>query len=126
MDDRGFDHDEVDEVSATSNPACLAAQHVVSSNTSIFYQAAGAINQVNWQFIAATNPAQGCLAEAILQPLNQETPTPTAAHTLTAYCLFRFGVPLAANDLAHRYFPTLPVASDYERSLAQQMALKPA
>src|SRR5690242_17735747 len=37
------------------------------------------------------------------------------------FLLHRFGIILAANDAAHHYFPFLPLASAYERQLAQQL-----
>jgi len=38
-----------------------------------------------------------------------------------AYCLYRFGVLLAANDEAHRLWPYLPVADAYEQGIARRL-----
>jgi hypothetical protein len=38
------------------------------------------------------------------------------------YFLYRFGVFLAANDVAHKYWPTMPFANASEQQLAQQLA----
>jgi hypothetical protein len=38
-----------------------------------------------------------------------------------AYCLHRFGVLLAANDVAHHQWPYLPVANAREKQLAQRL-----
>ncbi len=50
--------------------------------------------------------------------------TLSTASPLVAYCLHRFGVLLAANDLAHRLWPYLPLADANEQHLAQQMATR--
>jgi hypothetical protein len=39
-----------------------------------------------------------------------------------AYCLYRFGLLLAANDRAHEIWPHMLLADGYERNLAQQLA----
>jgi hypothetical protein len=52
----------------------------------------------------------------------QATATSTISHTELAYCLHRFGVNLAANEVAQRYWPYLPVADAGEQRLAQQLA----
>ena len=72
---------------------------------------------INWQYISGANPAKGCLSIATLNP-GSSTPSPPPV----AYCLHRFGVFLAANAVAHRYWPTMPVADAHEQQLAQQLA----
>ncbi len=49
------------------------------------------------------------------------TPTSAASLPLVAYCLHRFGVLLAANDVAHHQWPYLPVANAREKQLAQRL-----
>ncbi len=74
---------------------------------------------INWQYLSVseTDPAEGCLGIATLNS-GQDTPSPPPV----AYCLHRFGVFLAANAVAHKYWPNLPVADAYEQQLAQQIA----
>lgn len=53
--------------------------------------------------------------------LASASPNTPAVPAPPAYYLYRFGVLLAANDLAHRYFPSLPIADTYEQTSAQQI-----
>jgi hypothetical protein len=76
----------------------------------------GQNDQVNWQYLAGTNSANGCLAEGSL--LNNFTPVPTLP---APQLLYRFGVLLAVNAVAHRYWPDLPVADSYEQGIAKQL-----
>ena len=71
---------------------------------------------MDWQYISGTNPAEGCLSIATLH-VEQDTGSPSVA-----YCLHRFGVFLAANDVAHRYWPEMPIADAHEQQLASQLA----
>ncbi len=71
---------------------------------------------IAWQYVSSNSSAIGCLSIATLnQGLGSMSPP-------VAYCLHRFGVMLAANDIAHHYWPSLPVADVYEQQLAQQLA----
>ncbi len=72
---------------------------------------------INWQYISGANPAEGCLSIATPNP-GSSTPSPPPV----AYCLHRFGILLAANAVAHSYWPTMPVADTHEQQLAQQLA----
>ncbi len=72
---------------------------------------------VQWQFISAPVLADGCVAVATAGQLGTSTPTPSS----TAYCLYRFGALVAANDIAHRLWPYMPVATGYEQSLVQHI-----
>jgi hypothetical protein len=103
------------------NPICGAAQEGVqllqppadASGTPVYPQ---------WQFASGPLPAAGCLAVGTPQQNAFTTATPTTSPLLAAYCLHRFGVFLAANNIAHRFWPDLPVADAYEQGLAQQLA----
>lgn len=70
-----------------------------------------------------THLAEGCLESAEAAPgvFDTSTPTPTAQKQPLAYCLFRFGVVLAANTVAHQLWPYLPVADAYEQGVAQRL-----
>lgn len=75
--------------------------------------------------IAGQWPAIGCLELITRLPPSSPTPFlyPTITPTNTAFCLYRFGFFLAANGLAHRYWPLMLVANAYERELAVRLAL---
>ena len=75
--------------------------------------------QFQWQFASGPVPAAGCVV--VVSPAQTPGITPTPSPRLVAYLLQRFGVLLAANDLAHHYWPYLPVADDYEQQLAKQL-----
>ncbi len=99
--------------------ACISAednfQKVLVSSTSSLSSSFAAL-----EFASGSLPAAGCLV--IVQQLLPVGTTPSSSTSTTAYCLYRFGLFLAVNDLAHRLWPQLPVANSYERSLAQHWA----
>ena len=66
-------------------------------------------------FASDPSLATGCVAVVILE---SNTTTPTANPQLAAYCFYRFGLWLAVNQIAHQFWPTMPQANAYERSLA--------
>ncbi len=68
-----------------------------------------------------TDLGTGCLVTVTQQPTPSLSLTPPTSSQV-AYCLHRFGVLLAVNNLAHRLWPFLPVANAYEKRLAQQLA----
>ena len=75
--------------------------------------------------IQGTTFATGCLIEFKLQKGVLSAPTPTTSPPmLVAYVMQRFGVLLAVNDTAHHLFPFLPVASAFEKQLAQQWTMR--
>lgn len=71
---------------------------------------------VGWCGVAP-NPAEGCVVA------NQATNTGNQPTGEPEYFLYRFGVLLAADDLAHQLNPSLPVADATEQAMAQQAAL---
>ncbi len=78
--------------------------------------------QTQSQGVSGENLAAGCLVVITPTQVQNVKPTPSTAPPLVAYCLHRFGVLLAANDLAHRLWPYLPLADVYELHLTQQLA----
>ncbi len=96
--------------------ACNTALNTVRS-VLVPTNSAQAHSGINWQYISGTNLAEGCLSIATLNP-GSSTPSPPPV----AYCLHRFGVFLAANAIAHRYWPAMPLADVHEQQLAQQLA----
>ncbi|HZS75765.1 MAG TPA: hypothetical protein VFA41_04065 [Ktedonobacteraceae bacterium] len=74
-----------------------------------------------FELIPAANRADGCLVVVTASTEANGPPIPSPTALPVAYCLHRFGVLLAANETAHRYWPFLPVASAAEQQLAQQL-----
>jgi len=72
--------------------------------------------------LPAQRAAQGCLVVLVTGPgtvLNPQTPA-AAPHThLVAFCLVRFGVVLAVNQVARQQWPFLPIGDAFEDALAQ-------
>ena len=116
---------------STINPPCIPMQAVVEGSqveASYFGITANALTSVTlngqveslfWgQYTSGKNAAVGCLAGASQTADNSATVTVNAP---SAYCLYRFGVLLAANAQAHRYWPNMPVIDAYEQGIVQQL-----
>lgn len=97
--------------SSLADPGCAAMSDFVGPRAPISSSAAA-------HFISATNPAQGCLA-VVASASSSAVP---ATNEAGAWYLYRFGVLLAANDIAHQASPRLPRADAYEEMLAAQIA----
>ncbi|HVB23503.1 MAG TPA: hypothetical protein VNG51_16315 [Ktedonobacteraceae bacterium] len=67
----------------------------------------------------ATVPADGCLEVVQSTAANPSSSVPVSPPQ--ALCLYRFGLMLAANALAHHYWPSIPLANPYEQSLAKHL-----
>ena len=109
----------------TISPPCAVAQAVTLGSNSLsnpYTNLPANGDLLSWQdYDSGNNLAQGCIAGAIIQPGNN---TPIAANAPEAYLLYRFGVLLAANSLAHRWWPNLPVVNGYEQGIVQQLLPK--
>lgn len=116
----------------TIDPTCIPMQAVIEGNqaeASYFGISANALTSVTvngqveslfWpQYTSGKNAATGCLGAASQTPNNPATPVTINASS--AYCLYRFGVLLAANAQAQRYWPNMPVVDAYEQSIVQQL-----
>lgn len=103
-------------IPTNNNLACASAQNDASGNYAV-----GTDGPVDWSFKAGANGALGCLGMATLHqgPLN----TSTSANPI-AYCLHRLDLFVALNDVAHHFWPTMPMANAYEQRLAQQLGWK--
>ncbi len=77
---------------------------------------------VQWQFIVGPNRAAGCLIVATIMQDFNATPSPTPPPV--AYLLHHFGIFLAVNDIAHHYWPLLPLADAYEKVVAQRLTMQ--
>ena len=106
-------------------PACVSIHNLVGASTN-YGTGASAFTAtqgnnptpVTWGYASGNNQAQGCLGIVTVTP----DATPTSSNQPRAYFLYRFGVLLAANALAHSEFPGVPLADAYEQSIAQQIA----
>jgi hypothetical protein len=78
--------------------------------------------QVQKRSLSGANPATGCVLVITPERVPGGRLPSTATKPLTAFCLHRFGVLLAANDVAHRQWPYLPLADSYEQGLAYKLA----
>jgi hypothetical protein len=100
------------------NPICESAQQEIGTN-GYFGATGGNVEEaVFWQqFVSETNLAAGCLAVGAPQQSTADQP-----HLPVAYLLYRFGVVVAGNQAAYRYWASQPLADTYEQHLIQQMA----
>lgn len=103
------------------NAVCEAAQNVVG----ILQPPVDSFGEpfhLQWQYASGLVPASGCLGVGVSRlDIGSVKSTITTPPGL-AYCLLRFGVLLAVNAEARRFWPNLPLADAYEQSLAQQLA----
>ena len=106
----------------SGNPVCDAAMGDLYTLENAVPAATGQETQTSMNAIQGTTFASGCLIEFKLQTGVFPVPTPTPPPLVVAYVMQRFGVLLAVNSAAHHLFPFLPVASAYEKQLAQQWA----
>lgn len=105
------------------NPlACVSAENNITQN--LFQQAESTFSGFSLQFVASSTPADGCLLALLLLPNTNGTASTSSAFATSpnAYFLYRFGLYLAVNDMAHLLWPQIPMADSYERGLAQKMA----
>ena len=97
------------------DPVCNAAMNHTRTDPTQRYIEASHLG-TSWQYVSTENSASGCLG---IVTLNKGPNAPPDASLPVAYCLHRFGVFVAANALAHVYWP---VADAYEQHLSQQLA----
>jgi hypothetical protein len=103
----------------STDPVCDAAKNDLYTLENAVSAAIAQDTQTSMNAIPGTTLASGCLIAFDLQTGNPMlTPSPSPA--VVAYVIQRFGVLLAVNGIAHHLFPFLPVASAYEKQLAQQ------
>lgn len=98
---------------------CQPALNAINAYPSFFDAVGvGSHTAVAMSTAFSSEPAQGCLLLIQIVSSNPPPPSPSSSST-TAYCLYRFGILLAANDLAHHYWPAMPLVDKYERGLVQ-------
>ena len=109
-------HSKSIDGSAIGNPACDVAQYEIGQDSRLL-SVAGTSQSLYWKYVSGSNAAAGCVAEAFLETSAGTAPS---SHPI-ASCLYRFGVPLALDNEAHRSWPFLLQASSYEQGIAQQI-----
>ena len=105
----------------SGDPVCDAAMRDLNNLENAVPVATGQETQTSMNCIRGTTLASGCLIAFNLQT-GDALLTPPPSPAVVAYVMQRFGVLLAVNSAAHHLFPFLPVASAYEKQLAQQWA----
>ncbi|MHB8596461.1 MAG: hypothetical protein ACYDER_06580 [Ktedonobacteraceae bacterium] len=105
--------DIITQLPAAIDPSCASIDDGISGPLSTIQGPQQAEN-VDWTFYSTANRVDGCLGVAKVEGQPNVPP---------AYFLYRFGALLAINNLAHRYFPTQPVADAYAQSIAQQIII---
>ena len=108
-------------VPADTGIACATARDEIQTS-SILINVLLENTPSDWHYVVSRDSASGCLALAAPHAIdNTGNALPEPIPPSAAYCLYRFGVLLAANDIAHRLWPTLPVADAYERGIVKQL-----
>lgn len=101
------------------DPVCASARDEVRQNP-LFSQSSSLSGFANnWHYVSSVQHAVGCLAFVVL-PSSFISPS-SSIQPIVAFCLHRFGVFLAVNDVAHTLWPTLPRADTYEQNIARQL-----
>ena len=96
-------------------PICDTAEHRSESNTFLGRTFESSFAGMAWRFIAMPDAASCLIMVTIPQSLASVEAQPYAL------CLYRFGIFLAANPLAHEYWPHMQVATQSEQHAAQQV-----
>ncbi len=104
----------LEEESGYNTLACLAADNEFDQ-----IPPPAGIGGFGFAVTPATVPADGCLDVVQTTAANPSASEPASAPQ--ALCLYRFGIMLAVNVLAHRYWPSMALATPYEQKLAERM-----
>ncbi|HEX4204548.1 MAG TPA: hypothetical protein VHZ51_10215 [Ktedonobacteraceae bacterium] len=107
------------ETSSFDNPACIATVGTVGATYTYQFAVGDNTKPLSWLYASAHKAASGCIATT---QVNAQSTFFSSPHMRDVLLLQRFGVLLAANDAAHRLWPSLPVADSYEQQLAQNLA----
>jgi hypothetical protein len=96
----------------------------ITRNTLTAVNIGNQLQSLYWQYYASgPTMASGCLVGTSQNPSNPQTPITNS--TSSVYCLYRFGVLLAVNAQARRYWPNLPTVDAYEQHIVQQITSSP-
>lgn len=98
-------------------PICDTAERKSESNTFRYTTFESSTAGMEWKFLAMPDTASCLVVVAMPQALASEEAQPYAL------CLYRFGIFLAANPLAHKYWPQMQLATQNEQRIAKQVYL---
>lgn len=113
----------VSDTNPFENPVCGIAQDETQSGTLLSRKLPANVS-IQWYDVDEPLYAAGCVALLVLIQGHPKT-VPPSTYTITlAYFLHRFGVLLAANPLAHRLVPSLPIADAADQQLAVQIVAR--
>ncbi len=102
---------------SAAQPACLSAQADFMQGNELAIAIPGNVGYtVAYHSLA---PSDGCLVTVMLQPTSSGT-APVAKPSY-AYSLQRFGVFVAMNATAHKLWPDMPMADQYEIAFMQHL-----
>lgn len=102
------------QASGYNTPGCLAANNALNQMPPPV-----GLNGFGFSASPAAIPADGCLEVVQSTAANPSSSVPSSPPL--ALCFYRFGIMLAANALAHRYWPSMPLANPYEQALAKRL-----
>ncbi len=111
--------------SLLAGPTCAAASASIRQNMDFQSEGPNSNMLIQWEFASGSNNAVGCLAEAFPLSAFLSTPAPTFNPKPLAFCVYRFGIFLAVDNAAHRYWPSLPLADASEQSIARRLEALP-
>lgn len=95
-------------------PSCDIAEYKASNNTFLGSTFESSFAGMAWNFISMPEATSCLITVTMQQSLASVEAQPYAL------CLYRFGIFLAANSLAHKYWPHMQVATKADQYLAQQ------
>lgn len=110
----------VSDTNRFENPICGTAQDETQSASLLSRQLPANIS-IQWYDVDEPLYAAGCVALMVIIQGHPKTVSPSTYTVTLAYFLHRFGVLLAANPMAHRLVPSLPIANTADQRLAVQI-----
>lgn len=113
----------ISDTNRFENPICGTAQDETQSETLLGRQFPPNLS-IQWYDVDEPLYAAGCVALLVLIQAHPKTLPPSTYTVTLAYFLHRFGILLAANSVAHRLAPSLPVASAADQQIAVQIVAR--
>jgi hypothetical protein len=105
--------------SVPTDPTCFPAQDDLEVYKTVVSALPRGVS-INTEYFSESLHAAGCAVMITLQLKPASTPLSLEP---VAYCLHRFGVFIAVNDVAHKYWPNMPQADIYEVQLTHQLLI---
>ena len=99
-----------------TSPVCDTALGKINSDPLLSTTLESSYVGLNWSPVAVSHAPASCL-----NIVTMEQPLTSVEEQPVALCLYRFSIFLAANQLAHTYWPHMHIANAAEQHLAQQL-----